>query len=123
MTELLLVVVVIVALLIYTRRRLKAAATRMDSLTKNGLEASATITKVERRRRSRGERAFYVTYAFNAVNGIEYTREFEIPPSEFTEFDAGQTVAIVYNSSDPDNSVLKTSVDQVRELQRNPRLQ
>jgi hypothetical protein len=98
------------------------AATRMGSLTTNGLEASATITSAERRRRSRGEHAYYVNYAFNAVNGIEYSREIEVRPSEFADFAAGQKIAIVYDSSDPDNSVLKSSVEQVRELQRNPQL-
>lgn len=119
MAELVLVIIVVIALLMYARHRLKAAATRMDSLTKSGLEASATITKAERRRRSRGEYAFYVTYAFNATNGIEYTRELEVGPSELSDFEEGQTVAIIYDSSNPGNSVLKTSVDQVRELQRN----
>ena len=96
------------------RRKFVAAAESMSRLAREGVTTSGRITVTEKRRMSRGEFEYFVTYAFETKDGTEVTKELRVQASRFDEYAEGQPIEIVYLPSDPSLSATKEVVDRVR---------
>ena len=118
MAELVLIAAAVAGLVWFGWRAIKRAAGRMADLAVHGHEAQAYVSKVEKKRLSRTDDAYIVTYEFTANDGRQYSRELNVKPSEFENFQQGQNLEIVYDTRNPEVSALKASVDEVRKLQK-----
>lgn len=96
------------------RAKFRAAAGEMSSLLLEGVDATARISETERRRMSRGQFEYFVTYTFRTRDGKEHSKERRVPATHFDEFSEGQSVDIVYLPRDPSVSATRDMVDQVR---------
>ncbi len=113
-----LILIAIVAAIWFGVRKLKeklaAAAETMSSLVREGIATTGRISAAERRRRSRGEYDYFVTYSFEAKDGNEYSKERRVKATEFGDYAEGQPIDIVYLPNDPDVSATREMVDKVR---------
>lgn len=114
MSELFLIVALILVALAAALRYLKRKAGNMASLMATGEVARGHVAKVEKRKLSRADSAFFVRYGFTAADGVDYEREIEVLPNEFSKYTEGQPIDIIYDPRNPDQSVLKDAVDAVR---------
>ena len=96
------------------RRKLAAAADSMARLVMEGETTTGRIVTTEKRKMSRGEFDYFVTYAFETRDGTEVTKELRVQASRFDEYADGQPIEIVYLPSDPSQSATKEVVDKVR---------
>lgn len=96
------------------RAKFRAAAEEMSSLLLEGVDATAQISATEKRRMSRGQFEYFVTYKFRTRDGTEHSKERRVPATHFDEFSTGQSVDIVYLPRDPSVSATRDMVDQVR---------
>lgn len=97
------------------RSKLTEAATSMSRLTLEGETVTGRIAATERRRKSRGQFEYFVTYAFETKDGRDIEKELRVQATRFDEYAEGQPVDIVYLPSDPSVSATREMVDQVRE--------
>ena len=114
MSELFMIVALILVAIAVAIRYLKRKAGNMASLMATGEVARGHVAKVEKRRLSRTDRAFFVRYGFTAADGVDYEREIEVLPDEYSKYTEGQPIDIVYDPRNPELSVLKDAVDAVR---------
>lgn len=99
------------------KRKLFAAATSMSSLLLEGVPATARIDAIEKRRISRGQFEYFMTYAFDCRDGSEVKKELRIPATEFHDYNEGEALEIVYLPKDPSISATRKMVDKVRAAQ------
>lgn len=109
------VIILLVIGAVVAVRWLKRRAGDMAGLMSSGETASATVVMAQRVRKSRTHKACRVRYAFVAKDGVEYAREIEVPPKEFGQFREGQAIDVVYDSGNPEVSMLASAVSAARE--------
>ena len=113
-----LILIAIGAAIWFALRKLKAklalAAERMSSLVQQGIATTGRISAAERRRRSRGEYDYFVTYSFEAKDGSEYSKELRVKATEFDDYTEGQPIDLVYLPNNPDVSATREMVDKIR---------
>ena len=88
-------------------------AEMMSRLARTGRDTTGHITDMERKRRSRGEFENFVTYTFEAENGIQYSKTLRVT-ARFDEFEIGQPIEVTYLPDDPEVNATKAMVDKVR---------
>tara|TARA_R110002096_G_scaffold154923_1_gene319107 strand:+ start:5015 stop:5407 length:393 start_codon:yes stop_codon:yes gene_type:complete len=96
------------------KRKLVAAAGEMSALLQEGVSATAHITATEKRRMSRAQFEYFVTYAFTARDGAEHSKEFRVSATEFDSFREGRPIDIVYLPRDPSVSATHEMVSRAR---------
>lgn len=96
------------------KRKLGAAAADMSQLTLEGAATTARIVATEKRRMSRGEFEYFVTYAFRARDGTDYEKELRVSATHFDDYSEGQSIDIVYLPRDPSINASREMVDKVR---------
>lgn len=96
------------------KRRLGAAAADMSRLLLEGVATTARVVATEKRRRSRGQFEYFVTYAFRAQHGSDFQKELRVSPAHFDDYSEGQSIEIVYLQRDPSVSATREMVDKVR---------
>ena len=79
-----------------------------------GETTTARITAAEKRRMSRGEFEYFVTYAFKSRDDVEHSKELRVSATEFDDYREGQQIDVVYLPSDPDVSATHAMVARVR---------
>lgn len=100
------------------RRRLGAAAAEMSQLSLEGAATTARVVATEKRRRSRGEFEYFVTYAFRDRGGSDFEKELRVSATHFDEYSEGQSIDIVFLPRDPSISASREMVDKVRNTSR-----
>lgn len=96
------------------KRKFVAAAGEMSGLLQEGKQTTARITATEKRRMSRAEFEYFVTYSFTSLDEAEHSKEFRVSATEFDSFSEGQPIDIVYLPSDPSVSATREMVTRVR---------
>lgn len=96
------------------KRKLATAAGEMSSLLLEGEATTAQIVAAEKRRMSRGEFEYFVTYAFRSRDDAEHNKEFRVSATEFDDYREGQPIDIVYLPRDPAVSATHAMVARVR---------
>jgi hypothetical protein len=96
------------------RQKVTQAAGSMSRLAGEGVGVTGRIASTERRRMSRGQFEYYVTYAFKTPDDAEYGKELRVQATRFDEYVGGQPIEIVYLPSDPTQSATREVVDKVR---------
>lgn len=99
-------------------RWVKKRAADMSGLLSTGATVTGKVVMAQRIRRSRTYEACMLRYSFVAGNGIEYEREIELKPRDFALYSEGQAINIVYDPSNPDNSMLQGAVKEARAASR-----
>ncbi len=94
--------------------KLAAAAGEMSRLLLEGETTTARITATEKRRMSRGEFEYFVTYAFSSRDDVEHSKELRVSATEFDDYREGQQLDVVYLPSDPAVSATHAMVARVR---------
>lgn len=100
------------------KRRLGAAAADMSQLLLEGIETTARVVAKERRRRSRGEFEYFVTYAFRSRDGSDFEKELRVSATRFDDYSEGQSIDIVYLPRDPSINASREMVNKVRNTSR-----
>ena len=95
-------------------RRAAAAAGEMLQLVQQGAVTTAEIVTTERRRMSRAQYEYFITYAFRDRTGNDHSKEHRVSATRFDEYQAGQGLDIVYLPSNPSVSATREMVDRVR---------
>jgi hypothetical protein len=96
------------------KRRLTAAAEAMSSLLLEGESTTARVTATEKRRRSRGQYEYFVTYEFRARDGSDHAKELRVSATHFDDYSEGQPINIVYLARDPSVSATREMIDKAR---------
>ncbi|MDJ0750614.1 MAG: DUF3592 domain-containing protein [Woeseiaceae bacterium] len=96
------------------KSKLAAAAGDMSSLLLEGETTSARISAAEKRRMSRGQFEYFVTYTFNSRDDVEHSKEFRVSATEFDDYSEGQQIDVVYLPRDPAVSATHAMVARVR---------
>ncbi len=96
------------------KRKLVAAAADMSQLTLEGVATTARVVATEKRRMSRGEFEYFVTYAFRTRDGLDVEKELRVSATHFDDYSEGQSIDIVYLPRDPSISASREMVDKVR---------
>lgn len=96
------------------KRKIGGAAEAMLSLVQEGASTTARIVATERRRMSRGQFEYFVTYAFRDRLGADISKEFRVSATRFDDYKEGQAIDIVYLPRDPTVSATREMVDTVR---------
>lgn len=87
------------------KAKIAAAGQEMSSLLQEGVATTARITATEKRRMSRGQFEYFVTYTFESRDEREYSKEIRVSATEFDNYQVGQPFDIVYLPGDPTVSV------------------
>lgn len=96
------------------KRKLVAAAGEMSGLLLEGKPTTARITATEKRRMSRAQFEYFVTYTFTSLDEAEHSKEFRVPATAFDGFHEGQPIEIVYLPHDPSVSATREMVTRAR---------
>lgn len=99
------------------KRRMAAAAADMSSLLLEGHPTTARISATEKRRKSRGQFEYFVSYAFRTRDGADIEKELRVSATHFDDYHEGQSIEIVYLPRDPSISATREMVDRVRSKQ------
>lgn len=99
------------------KQKLGAAAADMSSLMLEGESTTARISRTEKRRMSRGQFEYFVTYAFRTADQSDIEKELRVPATHFDDYSEGQRIDIVYLPRDPSVSATREMVDKVRATQ------
>lgn len=96
------------------KRTLTAAAESMSSLLREGVETTAHVVATEKRRMSRRQFEYFVTYAFRTREGSDCDKELRVSATHFDDFSEGQPIEIVYLPRDPSISATREMVNKAR---------
>ncbi len=114
----LLILTALVAAIWYGVRVVKSkigtVAENMSRLVREGTATTGQITATTKRRMSRGEFEYCVTYSFTAKDGREFDKEQRVQATRFDEYVEGQPIDIVYLPIDPSVNATREMVDKVR---------
>ena len=99
------------------RARLESAAADMAKLLHAGASATARIATTEKRRLSRHEFEYFVTYSFCTRDGSSVEKELRVSATHFDDFSEGASLDVVYLPDDPSVSATREMVETVRQAQ------
>lgn len=96
------------------KKKLVAAGQEMARLVREGIATTGRVSATDKRRMSRGQYEYYVSYTFTTKDRQEVSKELRVQSSRFDEYVEGKPIDIVYLPADPTVSATCEMVDIVR---------
>ncbi len=108
-----IVLLVLLSAVVWMIRRVSKRGNDLMLLRERGQNIVGTLVEARAERRSRTNKNHYIKYSFRPGGATEYCRQLRVSESEFSDYEQGQEIEVVFLAEDPNVNALKKLVNQI----------